>query len=155
MKKLIVFVLALLFTLSLVGCNLKNDGKEQISDGMPNKWGITLETANVTPKGLTLVCHQLGGEAVFELNTGSFYGLQKLEGAEWIDVEFVPQEYEVAWTSEAWLIQKGSTTEWDINWGWLYGELSSGEYRIVKPISNFRGTGDYDNETFYAGFIIE
>ena len=155
MRKLITFVLVFVLMMSFVGCNQNNHGDEQIPDATSNKWGITLETKNVSPKGLTLVCHQTSLEDVFELSTDSFYSLQKLEDAQWLEVEFIPQEYEVAWTSEAWIVQKGGTTEWDINWNWLYGELSAGEYRIVKSIRNFRGTGDYDTETFYAEFVIQ
>ena len=72
-----------------------------------------------------------------------------------MDVEYLPQEYELSWTYEAWIIQKEGTTQWDVNWEWLYGELSAGEYRIGKEIMNFRGTGDFDEEIVYAEFIIE
>lgn len=120
----------------------------------PNQWGIIMEVDNVTENGLTIVCNHSGGENAAQLNTGSYYVLQKLVKTEWVDVEYLPQEYEVAWTSEAWIIQKESTTQWDVNWEWLYGKLSAGEYRIGKEIMNFRGTGDYDTEMVYAVFII-
>ena len=89
-----------------------------------------------------------------ELYTGSFYVIQKYEKAGWVDVEYLPQEYDIAWTFDAWIIQKEGTTRWDVNWEWLYGELSAGEYRIGKEVMNFRGTGDYDTELVYAEFII-
>ena len=53
------------------------------------------------------------------------------------------------------MIQKEDTTQWDVNWEWLYGELPAGEYRIGKEIMNFRGAGDYDTEMLYAGFVID
>ena len=124
------------------------------SNEQPNQWGITLRTGNVTANGLTIVCNHSGGENVAELNTGSYYVIQKLEETSWVDVEYLQQEYELTWTSEAWIIQKEGTTLWDVNWEWLYGKLSAGEYRIGKEITNFRGTGDYDKEMVYAGFII-
>jgi len=114
-----------------------------------------LETENVTPIGLTIVCHQSGGENVAELDTGSFYVIQKLKKSKWVDVEYIPQEYDVAWTAEAWPIPKEGTTTCDVNWEWLYGKLPAGEYRIGKGITNFRGPGDYDNEMVYADFVIE
>ena len=162
MKKLIALVLALLCVLSVVGCTSKADGgtfqnpiENIFSDEKPNKWGITLEVENVTASGLTIVCNHSGGENVAELNTGSYYVVQKFEEAGWVDVEYLPQEYDVTWTSEAWIIQQESTTKWDVNWEWLYGELSAGEYRIGKEIMNFRGTGDFDKAMVYADFIIE
>lgn len=128
---------------------------ESTDDAALNQWGITLSADNVTPKGLTIVCFQSGGENVAQLQTGSYYVLQKLENENWVDVEYLPQEYPVGWTTEAWEIQKESTTFWEVDWEWLYGELPAGEYRIGKEIMNFRSTGDYDKEMIYADFIIE
>ena len=161
MKKFIALVLALVCMLSVVGCASKADGdtsnnpsENEIGNVTPNQWGIVLEADNVTAKGLTIVCIHSGGENVAELNTGSYYVIQKLEKTDWVDVEYLPQEYELTWTSEAWIIQKEGTTQWDVNWEWLYGELSAGRYRIGKEVMNFRGTGDYDTEMVYAEFII-
>ena len=161
MKKLVAFVFALVCVLSIVGCSSKTGGdtcpapnENNHNEGNPNQWGITLKADNVTAKGLTIICHHSGGKDVAELNTGSYYILQKSEEAGWVDVEYLPQEYELAWTSEAWIIQKEGTTRWNINWEWIYGELPAGEYRIGKEIMNFRGTGDYDTELVYAEFVI-
>ena len=129
-------------------------GKPMINAQL-NKWGLALEAENVTPSGLTLLCHQSGGENIYELNTGSYYVIQRKENGDWADVEYLPQEVDMAWTAEAWMIQKGSTTTWDVNWEALYGELPSGEYRIGKEITNFRATGDYDSEILCAEFIIK
>ena len=148
--------------LSVVGCTTKINGdtsqtpiENNQNNEKPNQWGIVLEVDNVTTNGLTIVCNHSGGENVAELYTGSYYVIQKLGKAGWVDVEYLPQEYELTWTSEAWIIQKEGTTQWDVNWEWLYGELSAGEYRIGKEIMNFRGTGDFDEEMVYAGFVIQ
>ena len=161
MKKLMVLVLALICVLSIAGCSSKTGGgtsqtsaENSHTDKKPNKWGITLEADNVTANGLAIVCNHSGGENVAELYTGSYYVIQKLEKTGWVDVEYLPQEYEVAWDYVAWIIQKESTTQWDVNWEWLYGNLSAGEYRIGKEIMNFRGTSDFDTEMVYARFII-
>ena len=128
--------------------------EELPGDVIPNAWGVALSADNVTAKGLTIVCHQTGGENAAELHTGTYYVLQKLDNKTWVDAEYLPQEYDVAWTQEALMIEKESTTIWDVNWEWLYGELPAGEYRIGKEITNFRGAGDYDEEMVYAEFII-
>lgn len=161
MKKLIAFVLTLVCILSFVGCAPNTDedtsispSNNEISAAIPNQWGVVLEVDNVTAKGLTIVCNHSGGEGVAELDTGSFYVIQKYEKAGWVDVEYLSHEYDIAWTSEAWIIQKEGTTQWDVNWEWLYGELSAGKYRIGKEIMNFRDTGNYDTEMVYAEFII-
>ncbi len=147
--------------LSVEGCGSESDRgtsqhhiENKISDAKPNQWGITLEAENVTSKGLTIVCKHSGGENAAKLITGSYFVIQS-EKSGWTDVEYLPQEYELAWTSEAWIIQKEDTTQWDVNWEWLYGKLSAGKYRIGKKIMNFRDSGDFDTEMVYAEFIVK
>ena len=117
-------------------------------------WGVTLEATEVTSKGMTLVCHQSGGENVVELSTGSFYTLQRQDKKKWVDVDTLPQEGEIAWDALAWLIKLDDSTNWDIAWGWLYGELPAGTYRIGKEVMNFREPGDFDTMMYYAEFTI-
>lgn len=162
MKSFIALILVLVCTFSVVGCNSEADGgtsqnstENKISDAKPNQWGITLKAENVTSKGMTIVCTHSGGENTAELYTGSYYVIQKSGKSGWMDVEYLPQEYELAWTSEAWIINKEDTTQWDVDWEWLYGELSAGKYRIGKEIMNSRGSGDFDTEMVYAEFIIK
>ena len=155
MKKFIALILSSVFMLTLAGCKKNSDNAEKVNDVKENKWGITLEAENVSPVGLTIVCNQSGGENVSELDTGSFFVIQKAEKSGWVDVDYLPQEYDIAWTAEAWIIEKDGITRWDINWEWIYGELPAGEYRIGKEIMNFRAPGDYDTEMVYAEFVIE
>ena len=65
-----------------------------------------------------------------------------------------PYFAEVYWTDEALLIKKEDVTRWEIDWAWLYGKLPEGKYRIGKEITDFRATGDYDTEIYYAEFEI-
>lgn len=118
-------------------------------------WGITLTVKNVTAKGLTLICTQSGGEPTGELQTGSWYEIQKLENGVWKKAEYtqIEEEY-VGWTSEAWCIPKEDTVEWDVDWTWLYDTLPEGQYRIGKEIMDFRDIGEYDETVLYAEFSI-
>ena len=170
MTKFLALIFALLCILALAGCTSDADQPpaqdsaatsgsgaqtEQTNGATPADWGITLKAENVTPTGLTIVCEQSGGENVAELNTGSYFVIQAQKDGVWVNVEYLPQEYDLAWTQEAWGILKDSTTTWNVKWGSLYGELPSGTYRIGKEIMNFRKTGDYDIEMAYAEFTIE
>jgi len=58
------------------------------------------------------------------------------------------------WTLVAWGIPSNNTVEWTVDWSWLYGELPAGIYRIAIPIMDFRGTGDYEEKVYYAGFEL-
>jgi len=41
-----------------------------------------------------------------------------------------------------------------IDWGWLYGTLNPGEYRVLKRIIDSRAPGDYDSFVLAAEFTI-
>lgn len=117
-------------------------------------WGITLTAENITPTGATIKCTQSGGEPTGELHTGSWFILENwTQQNGWKEVPYVV-EGDVAWTEEAWMISKGETYEWDINWEYLYGTLAEGKYRIGKEIMDFRVTGDYDTAIYFAEFEI-
>ena len=169
MTKLLALILALLCVLAPVGCASDTDQPptqdpaatsdsgaeiEQANGTAPADWGITLKAENVTPPGLTIVCEQSGGENVAELSTGSYFVIQAQKDGEWVNMEYLPQEYDLVWTQESWGILKDGTTTWNVKWGSLYGELSAGTYRIGKEIMNFRGTGNYDKAMAYAEFVI-
>ncbi|MDE5819265.1 MAG: hypothetical protein K2I07_08090 [Lachnospiraceae bacterium] len=61
---------------------------------------------------------------------------------------------EIGWTAEAWCIPDEGSVEFEEDWGFLYGELTPGTYRIVKEIMNFRSSGDYDAKWYYAEFSV-
>ena len=160
MKRIVSFILVAICVLALAACAQNATSSEAVESAQTtqtalNKWGITLKAENVTPSGLTLVCEQSGGENVAELTTGSSYFLQKSENGQWQDLPYASQDGDIVWTSEAWIISMNNITSWDVNWEWLYGQLSAGEYRIGKEISNFRGPGDYEKEIAYAYFVIQ
>lgn len=46
-------------------------------------------------------------------------------------------------------------TKTDVDWNWLYGVLEPGRYRIIKPVDDFRGTGDFTMYYLGAEFEIE
>ena len=115
-------------------------------------WGVSLSAENITPTSATIKCIQSGGEPTSELQTGSRYIIEiwtKENG--WQEAPYLAEVY---WTDEALLIKKEDVTRWAINWEWLYGKLAEGKYRIGKEITDFRATGDYDTEIYYAEFEI-
>ncbi len=118
-------------------------------------WGVKLTAENVTAKGLTIVCEQSGGNPSGDLMTGSYYVIENFDGKEWSKVSYKYNgEAEIAWDDIGYIISKDGTTKWDVDWKWLYGELTPGQYRIGKEIMDFRTTGDYDKVMFYANFYV-
>ena len=122
------------------------------------KWNLEMEVSNVSPSGATVNFIQNGPFAGYEraeLQFGSDYSLEKWTGNNWEPVEMLPQEYDVAWTMEAYIISRNGTTAQHIDWTWLYGELPPGRYMLGKSVNLFRGTGDSEINMFWAEFTIE
>lgn len=117
-------------------------------------WGVTLTAKNVTDESLTVVCEQKGGSDAKELLTGSYYTIEKLVNNSWHKVEYLPHEYDISWTAEAWIIPEDKSVEWHENWAWLYGALEPGQYRIGKNITYWNGVGDSESKMYYAEFEI-
>lgn len=169
MRPVFSFALAVLGVLTLAGCTpavgealppeklttppaAETPAASPKADG--SDWGVTLAAGDITPTGLTLTCTQSGGSPTGRLQTGSYYSLEIWDGESWTAVEPLPQEYEIAWTEEAWNIPMEDSTQWVVNWEWLYGSLSAGTYRLGKELMDFRDTGDYDQQMSYAQFTI-
>lgn len=165
MKRYIALALVLALSLSVAGCAAQtatpsNEAPSTEIRDIPSSqpgfdWGITLTLKDLTPSGATLVCTQSGGTPTGELNTGSYYVIQRLTGDGWESLEYLELEGELAWTAIAYLVNPNGITEWEVNWAWLYGELPGGTYRIGKEFMDFRGPGDYDEMLIYAEFEIE
>ena len=118
-------------------------------------WGVDLEAKDITKTGMTIHCTQSGGEFEGELQTGSWFIVEnwtKEHG--WREVEYIPRDTEIAWTAEGWIIPLEDTTEWDVDWSWLYGELPSGKYRIGKEIMNFIEPGQFETSIYFAEFEV-
>lgn len=150
MKKTLVLLTALSIFVFVAGCTPFADP----SAGQQDEWGIELSAQDVTPTGITLVCRQSGGNAAGELQTGSPFSIDQLVEGEWRPVPTVMGIHDWAWTMEGWMIQRDSTTRWEVSWEFLYGDLAPGTYRMAKKIMEFRGPGDYTERTYYAQFDI-
>lgn len=122
---------------------------------LEKNWGITLTAENITSTTLTLVCTQSGGEPTGELQTGSWYILEKwTQEAGWKEVQHIKEDNDLQWTMEAYSIPMEDTVKWEMNWTYIYEKLSAGRYRVGKEIMDFRKTGDYDTAIYYAEFEI-
>ena len=115
--------------------------------------GIQLSVKDVTPTGLTIVCTQDGTSTTGRLQTGTWYRLLKQNGDTWEEVDYVTDA--IGWEDIALLIPNNDRVEWEINWEYLYGTLSPGQYCLEKKIDDFRKTGDYDSQFYSVTFEIE
>ena len=158
MKKFLSMILAFVLMFTLVACGADNgvdngtdNGATDGAESWAEDWGVRLSVKNVTSSGLTLICEQSGGIAEGSLETGSAYVIEKFENNIWVEVQ--PQG-DAVWNMLSYLIGN-TTTEWEIDWTWLYGELSAGTYRIGKTVMEFKESGASRSQIFFAEFEIK
>lgn len=117
---------------------------------VPEGVSMSVQKGSVTKEGAIIT---FLNRTDMNIQYGEQYYLQKYEDGKWSDVPYAIEEF--GFNDIAYILEKDIQGELKIDWRWLYGELKSGEYRIVKDIMDFRGTGDYDVYTLMAKFIIE
>ena len=116
-------------------------------------WGVRLSAKNVSCDGATVVFKQKGGNVTGKLQTGEAFYLERLVGNKWVSCHTNPL-IDYAFNMVAYGINMNSETELKTEWKWLYDSLPEGKYRIAKEIMDFRDTGDYDKQIYYAYFDI-
>lgn len=144
--------------------NDENQATQKLTDNIPNKsvadnkynqfdkCTMEIVEGTITAAGLTVRLKSTNENETFY---GSYYRIEKYENSEWKEVQHQKLQGELGWTAEAYPIPTDGFSDCVINWKWLYGELTPGQYRIIKDIINFRGTGDYDEYFLAAEFEIE
>lgn len=116
--------------------------------------GLYVTLKKISPTGATLVFNQYDVDAATgDLQYGNDFAVEVLKDGKWESAPIVV-DVNYAFDAVAYVMKKGESSEQELNWEWLYGELAPGEYRIKKKISDFRETGDYDTYTAYAHFFL-
>ena len=112
---------------------------------------IHVRPETVTPAGATFVLRRCSEE---EWTYGDEYTIQrKTENGDWIAAAEIADD--VSFHLLAYLIEPFGAAEVAVDWGWLYGELPSGQYRFGKTILLSHEPGDYDTKTIWALFEVE
>ena len=119
-----------------------------------DKWGITFCPDNVTTSGMTIKIEQFGGSYTGKLQTGQWFMLEKNVNDIWRKVGTNPL-IEYAWTKDVYDIKSNDITDLNVDWKWLYEELSPGYYRLSKKVTDFRKSNDYDEEIYQVYFDID
>ena len=132
--------------------NTELDMEETTYEIVNNLDGVTMTVKedSVSSTGLTVV---IENKSDIQCIFGEFFVLEKKIADSWYQV---PIEIEGNYGFEdiGYELKSGESREWNTNWEWLYGSLDDGQYRIVKEISDFRDTGDYDKYYLAAEFTI-
>ena len=113
--------------------------------------GVTMSVkqSSVSPTGLTIV---MSNRTDRSFSYGEFFSLDKKVNDNWVEVPVIGG----AFTDPALHLNAKHTKEWDINWEWLYGELTKGDYRIIKEVfDSYEATGIYEVYPLATEFAVE
>ena len=107
---------------------------------------MTVAEETVSPTGLTV---KFENDSDSDCIYGEYFGLERLINGQWYQVP-VTIEGDYAFEDIGYELPSGASSEWTVDWEWLYGSVEPGEYRIVK-ILDFRGAGDFEQYYLAAG----
>jgi len=96
---------------------------------------------------------EIRNESGRELQYGDWYDIQVQQDGSWYSLPLIIDN--AAYQDIAYPVQDQSTSVWEINWSYFYGELPAGKYRIVKDITDLREPGDYTKYYLAAEFEIQ
>lgn len=118
------------------------------------KIGLYFSLKHISPTGARLVFRQYDADApTGELQCGEDFLIEVQNNGTWEEAPVIV-EGNYGFNSIAYRIAAKDTSEQELDWQWLYGTLAPGNYRIKKSIDDFRASGDYDQYTVYAYFIL-
>jgi hypothetical protein len=112
---------------------------------------MTIKEGSVLPSGLTVVFENA---SQYQCIFGEFFILEKKINGAWYEVA-VTINGNYGFRDIGYDLAAGEVREKEVDWQWLYGDLSNGEYRIVKDILNLRGAGDFDTYYLSWSFTIK
>lgn len=173
MKKYFLFVLLVLPAVLLLSCGTSNqndgdlDGQTVAGDEenslekelKPTTFAKVNDLEGIEMKVKENTVSPTGSMVVFENDTekeciyGEYFVLEKKIEDSWYEVP-VTLDGEYGFDDIGYGLAPWGTSEWSVEWEWLYGSLDSGEYRIVKDLLDFREAGDFDKYFMAAEFVI-
>ena len=127
-KILMIFTLCVL-AIGLVGCRkqiLKNEDVLEPSD----KVSISIKENTLTNNGATIIIKNNSDDIYVY---GPEYIIQTKKDGNWIEVETITGD-PLVWNSIAYILKANEEKELNIDWSLGYGELTSGQYRLVKKV---------------------
>ena len=91
---------------------------------------LEIKKETLTSNGLTLI---IKNDSEYDYTYGPDYYLEKLENGNWVEPQTLTGD-PLTWNSIAYTLKAGETKEEVIDFKYSYGELTSGNYRIIKRV---------------------
>lgn len=144
---------------NIVNVKIENTEEFDITDWKPTTYetvnnfdGVTM-TVNKGTESSTKLTVAFKNNSNRQCTYGDYFCLEKKINGRWYQVP-VTIDGNYGFNAIGYDLASGDAGEREVDWKWLYGSLNTGEYRIVKDILDFRGTGDYDKYYLTAEFTI-
>jgi len=146
-----LYLLILITLILFLGCTKITDWKPTEYEYVNNNDNIvmTVKEETVSPTGLTVMIENKSDN---EFIYGEYFQLEKKIKGKWYQVPVIIESY--GFDDVGYPLAPGEAREWSVDWGWLYGGLDAGEYRIVKTITGSGGKGDNNQYILAAEFKI-
>ena len=147
------YLILLCFICLLSACSKESeaDWPPSMFETVNNLEGVTMSVkqSSVSSTGLTIV---MSNRTDRSFSYGEFFSLDKKVNDNWVEVPVIGSGFD----DPALHLNAKHTKEWDINWEWLYGELTKGDYRIIKEVfDSYEATGIYEVYPLAAEFVVE
>ena len=124
MRKMISFILVSICVVVLFGGCSKESPYQ--STEVEN---VSISISDISSTGATVIIKDLNEHPYVY---GEWYRVEKEKNGEWYEVETVIENY--GFNSIGYLAGENVEVKFTIDWEWLYGELPSGKYRILKEV---------------------
>lgn len=134
--------------LSLTGVGWEETPNLSINDDIEVSIKVVEDT--ITPSGLTFVCGNNSGK---HLIFSEDYSIEAKINDIWYEIPKLTDKYD--FSGAGFDLPYGQSKEQDTDWGKLYGDLDGGQYRLLKEITDLKGSNYYKKECVAAEFVIE
>ncbi|WP_029425131.1 immunoglobulin-like domain-containing protein [Alkalibacillus haloalkaliphilus] len=153
MKRFLFSIFFIIISLPLLSACYSNQTAEK------EDWELTEYEAVNTLDGVTMnvkeeTLSSTGFTVTLENNSDKQYiysedfMLERKIDGQWYQVPLVPGA-SYGFGEPAHELHSSDVSDWSVDWEWLYGSLDTGEYRIVKRITN------YEENHLAAEFTID
>lgn len=114
-------------------CPIDNDKTEDLEKYLTvvNDGSMSIKEETLTNIGFTLIIKNLSDN---EITLGEEYRIDKKENGKWRPVVPIIDNY--GFIDIGYILKPNDDFETKINWKWLYGELETGEYRLIKDVND-------------------
>ena len=130
----------------LVGCGINNIGKKSNIELSENGISLSIKENTLTSTSVTLIYKNDSDKNV---RYGEDYHIEIKKEGEWHYINA-----ELVFNTPLWTLEPKSSVELELDWEHSYGELYSGEYRIVKGYNIETSDGKVENYNVAVEFTL-